>query len=428
MTVTYRASEISGLSSDTKPSNVAEGRIFLETDTAKKYIYTSGSWVELSAGGSEFNTFTTATTWNPSKQTGLTLVDIDTNSMTKGEIDVVIDGSTETVVSKNSTLNKFFNPSSSLALTTKQANYAFGDFASASSYAFPDASGLGGWQALDQNRGQWWNNDGTKFYFCGRDSAQGIWYVFQNTVSSANAWLFTTANDSFGGKSSALPNTPFANSYVGVSGLKDGGTKMYVIDKVNDSSTTGNAIIYRFDWSTAYDCTTCATSATNTWTVNDFSGQKIGMGWNNDGTKLFIYNTGNDTFYRYSLSTAWDLSTESLDSGQTKSGVTNANVCQGSFEFNSSGTRLYAKSRSNYNIYYTWSLSTAWDVTTISSSPILTFTTQGNGGQVGYETYYNDHYMTGGNGLYDFHRYQQGNGYIHTIFESYNGTTYSSVS
>lgn len=53
MTVTYRASEIHGLSSDTKPSNVAEGRIFLETDTAKRYIYTSGSWVELSAGGSE---------------------------------------------------------------------------------------------------------------------------------------------------------------------------------------------------------------------------------------------------------------------------------------------------------------------------------------------------------------------------------------
>lgn len=57
MTVVYFASEIQGLAADTKPSNVAEGRIFLETDTAKRYRYTSGSWVELAgAAGVDPNT------------------------------------------------------------------------------------------------------------------------------------------------------------------------------------------------------------------------------------------------------------------------------------------------------------------------------------------------------------------------------------
>ena len=429
MTVTYRASEIRGLSSDTKPSNVAEGRIFLETDTAKRYIYTSGSWVELSAGGSEFNTFTTATTWNPSKQTGLTLVDIDTNSMTKGQLDLVVDGNVNTSLVANETLNKFVNPSSSLALTTKQANYAHGDFASSSSYNFIDAGGYTQY-TWEYPKGQWWNDDGTKFYYVGHLTTPNTWHVFENSVSSANAWIFTTANDTYNGKSSALPTTPFQSYYAGVSGLKDGGTKMYFIDKVNNNSSTGNAVIYRFDWSTAYDATTCATTASNTWTVNDFSGQDIGMGWNNDGTKLFIYNQGNSTMYRYSLSTAWDLSTESLDSGQTKTGVTNSSTFRGGFEFNSEGTRLYSKAhpQGGYVTYYTYSLSTAWDVTTISSAPISTFNTQGNGGQYGSGNYYNDHFMSGGNGLYDWNRYQSYNGYIHTIHENYNGTAYSSVS
>lgn len=47
MTLAYKSGGlITGLSSDTKPTNVPDGSTFIETDTKKWYIKTSGSWSE----------------------------------------------------------------------------------------------------------------------------------------------------------------------------------------------------------------------------------------------------------------------------------------------------------------------------------------------------------------------------------------------
>jgi hypothetical protein len=52
MTVAYKAgNQITGLSTDTKPSNQAEGSVFTETDTLVISDYTGGAWVARSAGG-----------------------------------------------------------------------------------------------------------------------------------------------------------------------------------------------------------------------------------------------------------------------------------------------------------------------------------------------------------------------------------------
>jgi len=428
MTIVYKANRIEGLSTDTKPVDQYNGRIFYETDTNKSFIFQSGSWTELSSGASsEFNTFTTATTWNPSKQTGLGIIDIDTNNMTSGSLNLVIDGTTTNSLVSGETLNKFINPSSSLALTTAGANFSYNQFDGNVSglYDYRNAGGLT--YTIKDLRSYWFSDDGTKFYFLGRYDSGETWHIWENSVSSSNAWNFTTANDTYDGASSALPTSIFISFNAKVTGLKDSGTKMFVIDRLNNSSTTGNAVIYRFDWSTAYNATTCATSASNSMTVNDFSGQQIGMGWNNDGTKLFIYNQGNDTIYRYSLSTAWDLSTESLDSGQTKSGVGLSNFASNGIYFNSIGTKLYTRgfTGGGYAYYRTWTLSTAWDVTTLSSTYTSNFNTQGNGGQYGATTWNNTGYwVTDGN--YDFWNYGD-NGFIQEISETFGGTAYSSL-
>lgn len=410
-------------------NQVPANGLFFKTDSGLIYENTgtlaSPTWTQVSSSGVEFNEFTSATTWNPSKQTGLGIIDIDTNNMTSGEIKLVIDGTSINTLSKNETLSKFINPSSSVALTTQGADYSYSQFSSSGLYNFLEAGGYTQytWQ---EPKGIWFNDDGTKFYYAGKLSSPNTLHVFENSVSSANAWNFTTANDSYNGKSSSLPSTPFNSYYSGVAGLEDGGTKMYYIDRINNSSGTGNAIIYRFDWSTGYDATTCATSASNTWTVNDFSGQQIGMGWNSDGTKLFIYNRGNDTLYRYSLSTAWDLSTESLDSGQTKSGIGLSGFGEAGIKFSSSGTKMYARIASgNYAKYRTWTLSTAFDVTTLSTS-YTEFNAQGNGGQYGYYSLNgNTNWIT--HGKYDFIQYNDYNGYTQKINETYGGNAYSSL-
>jgi len=46
MTITYKATRIECLSTDTKPSNQYDGRVIYETDTGKTYTSVSGSWVE----------------------------------------------------------------------------------------------------------------------------------------------------------------------------------------------------------------------------------------------------------------------------------------------------------------------------------------------------------------------------------------------
>jgi hypothetical protein len=43
----YAGDKITGLSSDTKPTNVSDGATFFETDTAKLYLKVSGSWTEV---------------------------------------------------------------------------------------------------------------------------------------------------------------------------------------------------------------------------------------------------------------------------------------------------------------------------------------------------------------------------------------------
>jgi hypothetical protein len=52
MTVTYlSANRITGLSSDTKPTNVVTNSIFLETNTPARKLFNGSSWIDLGGGG-----------------------------------------------------------------------------------------------------------------------------------------------------------------------------------------------------------------------------------------------------------------------------------------------------------------------------------------------------------------------------------------
>jgi hypothetical protein len=47
----YAGDKITGLSTDTKPTNILDGATFYETDTKKIFLKVSGTWSEISSSG-----------------------------------------------------------------------------------------------------------------------------------------------------------------------------------------------------------------------------------------------------------------------------------------------------------------------------------------------------------------------------------------
>jgi sugar lactone lactonase YvrE len=85
-----------------------------------------------------------------------------------------------------------------------------------------------------------------------------------------------------------------------------------------------------------------------------------------DGTKMYLVGDSNNRIYQYSLSTAWDLSTLSYDSVSILSQDT---APQGVF-FKPDGTKMYLAGLGSGNIYQ-YSLSTGWDLSTASYDSVL---------------------------------------------------------
>ena len=91
---------------------------------------------------------------------------------------------------------------------------------------------------------------------------------------------------------------------------------------------------------------------------SDFS-QCYGVGFKSDGTKAYIrgYTGSAHTIKQYSLSTAWDLRTATLDGSL---GVAMSSFVENGVPlFKSDGTKMYTAN----NGYYQYSLTTPWDIT-----------------------------------------------------------------
>ena len=117
--------------------------------------------------------------------------------------------------------------------------------------------------------------------------------------------------------------------------------------------------IYEYDLSTAYDVSTM--SYTNTsYNTNSFEPIPGTVAWSDDGTKLYVQGYNSDKVHRLSASTAYDISTLSLDNVDFSllsqdNGMYSASMWD-------SGTRMYAGGYANDKIYQ-YDLSTAYDMT-----------------------------------------------------------------
>ncbi|MBF0453623.1 MAG: beta-propeller fold lactonase family protein [Magnetococcales bacterium] len=137
--------------------------------------------------------------------------------------------------------------------------------------------------------------------------------------------------------------------------FKDDGTKMYVIGTLNDS-------VYQYTLSTAWDVST-ASYDSKSYSVSTQETTPYNIYIKSDGTKFYVVGNGTDSVYQYSLSTAWDISTASYDS-KSKSIATEDSVPTGIF-FKSDGTKMFIGGLTGDSVIQ-YTLSTAWDVSTAS--------------------------------------------------------------
>lgn len=187
------------------------------------------------------------------------------------------------------------------------------------------------------------NNDGTVLFFLGAGSQRVYKMNLETAYDISTASYDSIALDVSGQETS--PTTMFYNN---------NGTSLYV-------AGVATAKIYEYTLSTAYDIST----ATYDSEALDVSGQDTkpqkGL-FNETGSILYLLGSNNDNIYKYTLSTAYDVSSATYDSVVLD--VSSKETNPTDMVFNNDGTLLYLLGYDNGVSVY--SLSTPYDISTAS--------------------------------------------------------------
>lgn len=203
-------------------------------------------------------------------------------------------------------------------------------------------------------RGIFFKPDGTRVYVL--DQYDNI-----REATLSTAWDISTHSAS--GTGYMQTNQSHHNNPRGIF-FKDDGTELYGIQ---DNGSLSNVIQYSL--STAWDLSTASYTrkvSTLLGSANE-SGPK-GVSLSPDGTNLYVNGTNLHTITRFTLSTAWDISTASYDSVGSSHNSSPANESSGLGMFmKPDGTRFYVVGNGNDRIYQ-WNATTAYDVSVIGGS------------------------------------------------------------
>ena len=187
--------------------------------------------------------------------------------------------------------------------------------------------------------------DGTKMYVTGA-SGDDV-----NEYSLSTAWDITTG--------SYVQNFSVSAQETAPTGLffKSDGTKMYVVGQQSDN-------VNEYNLSTAWDVSTA--SYVQNFSVNSQESVPRGLYFNPNGTKFFINGAIGDDINEYSLSTAWDVSTASFT---TNFSVASQEGTPNGLSFNDDGTKMYIVGTDNDTVYE-YDLSTGFDLSTASYNSV----------------------------------------------------------
>jgi 6-phosphogluconolactonase (cycloisomerase 2 family) len=226
--------------------------------------------------------------------------------------------------------------------------------------------------------GMAFNTDGTKMYICGWQYDS----VYQYSLSTGFD-LSTASYDSVSFSTASQDDFP-----MGVLFSPDG-TKMYIVGLSNKK-------IFQYSLTTAYDLSTASYSNISFSTLNEDTGV-YDIAFNGDGTKMYALagSATNDAVFQYSVSTAYNVSTATYDS--VSFSVASQSTAPQGFRFNSDGTQLFIIGQSE-NAVFQYSLSTAFDLSTISYDSVsfsVASQDSGSTNQINFSADYTKLYILG---------------------------------
>jgi sugar lactone lactonase YvrE len=148
------------------------------------------------------------------------------------------------------------------------------------------------------------------------------------------------------------------------------GTKMYMVGVSTDT-------IYQYSLSTAFDLSTASYDSVS-FSVASENTTPTDITFNNDGTKLFMVGRGtSSTIYQYSLSTAYDISTTSYDS--ISFSVNSQDTTAYGLGFNNNGTKMYMVGQVGNKIYqYSTGSTTTTNTLDLSTGSVFEITPTSN--------------------------------------------------
>jgi|SaaInlV_120m_DNA_3_1039746.scaffolds.fasta_scaffold08016_2 hypothetical protein len=189
------------------------------------------------------------------------------------------------------------------------------------------------------------NNDGTKMYVTGSSDE----YVFQYSLTTA----FDVGTASYDSKSfqvTSQDSDPRAIMF------NSNGTKFYM------AGINSGGKIFQYSLSTAYDISTASYDSVN-FSFSSQDPYPTAATFNNNGTKMFMLGVDNNNVYEYSLSSAYNISTLSYT---TSFSVSSQAIDGQGLAFNADGTKMYYSKDGGSAAVYRYSLSSAFDISTAS--------------------------------------------------------------
>ena len=149
--------------------------------------------------------------------------------------------------------------------------------------------------------------------------------------------------------------------------FKPDGTKMFVATNKDFNGNPGVAI-FQFKLTTAWDSSTLVCE--KIYEVNEIGvyveNQLRTLAFKPDGTRMFVGGKNTDKIRQFDLSNAWDLSS-GVTPGEISDSLVTSDTSMRNIQFNSDGTALYIAGDTNARMNK-YTLSTAYDITTLSST------------------------------------------------------------
>ena len=218
----------------------------------------------------------------------------------------------------------------------------------------------------EQARGVNFNPDGTIMYITNRKGSSGV----DHQNGQVTQYSLTTPYDiSTAEKTSqtdllgATDGSVAVLKYPHAIEFKPDGTKMFV--------TSGDRYsrIYQYNLTTAWDSSTAEFETSKAVTRDTKTNNLRTLEFKPDGSRMYTGGKGSisGTGYikEFTLSTPWDVSTAGSSTVSANLGSAEDNLRNA--QFDDTGTILYIGGNNNDDIHE-YSLSTAWDITTLSSS------------------------------------------------------------